>query len=50
MFCISFKLSLEDALDEPCKTYTYITPEREAESFPIVKDFGKNSIKKVKKD
>lgn len=30
MFCISFKLSVEDALAEPA-VYGYITPEREAE-------------------
>ncbi|EWS71696.1 tRNA (guanine(37)-N1)-methyltransferase, putative (macronuclear) [Tetrahymena thermophila SB210] len=50
MFCISFKLSVEDANDEPSKGYTYVTPEREAESYPIVKDFGKNATKKIKKD
>lgn len=49
MFCISFKLSVEDAKEKP-SDYTYITPEREAESLPIMKDFGKNPVKKFKKE
>lgn len=36
MFCISFRLSVEDALAEPCTSYTYITPDRTppSEQFP----------------
>lgn len=47
MFCISFKLSVEDALAHP-SNYAYIAPERKAECYPIIKDFGKNTHKKVK--
>ena len=49
MFCVSFRLNPLDALEEPAK-YTYITPEREAESLPALPDMGSVPYKKVKKE
>ncbi|KAL4487461.1 hypothetical protein ABPG72_006981 [Tetrahymena utriculariae] len=37
MFCMSFPLSIEDALSDPSKAYQYIKPEREEESLPLIK-------------
>lgn len=48
MFCVSFRLSIEDALADPCKTYEYIIPERTAEQFPEPKGLGKDPSKKRK--